>query len=191
MEPRSERRMSLARGRRESLARGRRESLARGRRESLARGRRESLWGGRRESLWRGQEEEDPAQAGWRGGLRPKLANTYRLEPLHPFAPHLLRRSAEALMGAFGDLQYQQATCRRLAGRAADQLLALAKEQEFDRYRYAVQVSVGQKLGQGIKIASKALWDHEKDSFITLSVITMNSRNSYCAVRPTSALHTH
>ncbi|XP_037392796.1 tctex1 domain-containing protein 2 [Pygocentrus nattereri] len=152
MEPRSERRLSLGRGRRESLWGGRRESL----------------WGGRRESLWRGQEEEDSAQAGWRGGLRPKLANTYRLEPLHPFAPHLLRQSAEELMGAFGDLQYQQETCRRLARRVADQLLALAKEQEFDRYRYAVQVSVGQKLGQGVKLASKALWDHEKDSFITL-----------------------
>ncbi|XP_036433900.1 tctex1 domain-containing protein 3 [Colossoma macropomum] len=142
----------------------RRMSLWRGRRESVWGGRRESLWGGRRESLWRGHEEEDSAQA----GFRPKLANTYRLEPLHPFAPHLLRRGAEELLGAFGDLQYQQDSCRRLACRVADQLLALAKEQVFERYRYVVQVSVGQKLGQGVKIASKALWDHEKDSFITL-----------------------
>ena len=36
------------------------------------------------------------------------------------------------------------------------------------RYRYIVQVSVGQKLGQGGKIASKALWDHEKDIYNTL-----------------------
>ncbi|KAI4899554.1 hypothetical protein NFI96_017645 [Prochilodus magdalenae] len=132
--------------------------------------RRMSVWRGRRESLrgWGREEEEEEGLSSH--GFRLKLANTYRLEPLQPFSPHLLqRRAQELLLGAFGDMQYQQDTCRQVACTVAGQLLALAKEQVFDRYRYVVQVSVGQKQNQGLKMASRALWDHEKDNFITLS----------------------
>ena len=40
---------------------------------------------------------------------------------------------------------------------------------EFDRYKIVVQVDIGEFKGQGIKIASRALWDTNTDTYASSS----------------------
>ncbi|XP_046888640.1 dynein light chain Tctex-type protein 2 [Hypomesus transpacificus] len=106
----------------------------------------------------------------WKSGFKGKLGNTYRLGPKVQFLPHLIRKKGTELMSqAFGELIYEHDKCRDVADKVAADILAFTKEQVCDRYRYVVRVIVGEKRGQTVKIASRALWDAEKDNFLTLN----------------------
>lgn len=106
----------------------------------------------------------------WKSGFKGKVANTFRLGPKHKFLPHLVQKRADELMRqAFGEMSYDHDLCRDVADKVAADTLALVKEQSFDRYRYVVRVVVGDQRGQTVRIASRTLWDHEKDNFLTVN----------------------
>ncbi|XP_006637139.2 dynein light chain Tctex-type protein 2 [Lepisosteus oculatus] len=122
-------------------------------------------------------EEDDlfPEKGGsavWKPGLgKAKLANTYRMEPARKFQPRPVQQRCEEIMGeAFGAATYEPAACRDLACKVADDILGFAKEQGFGRYRYVVRIIVGQKRGQSVRVTSRAVWDTEKDNFISLTI---------------------
>ncbi|XP_020309311.1 tctex1 domain-containing protein 3 [Oncorhynchus kisutch] len=118
-------------------------------------------------------DDSHPVKRGssvWKSGFKGKLANTYRLGPKQKFLPHLIQKKGEELMNqAFGELAYDHDNCRDVADKVAADVLAFCKEQVFDRYRYVARVVVGEKKGQTVKIASRTLWDDEKDNFLTLN----------------------
>ncbi|XP_026858822.2 tctex1 domain-containing protein 3 [Electrophorus electricus] len=101
-------------------------------------------------------------------GHQAKLANTYRLRPVRRFVPHLIHKKGEELMGSFGDMTYKPEACGEVAIEIADRMVAFIKAQAFDRYRCVVEVTVMEKQGQAVKMASRALWDSEKDTSLTL-----------------------
>ncbi|MBN3306404.1 TC1D3 protein, partial [Amia calva] len=100
-----------------------------------------------------------------------KVANTYRMGPVRKFMPHLLQKQIEELLkGTFTGVMYDHSVCKDLADKLADDILKLTEAQGFDRYRYVVTVFVGEEKGQGVNIASRALWDTENDNFVSLSL---------------------
>ncbi|KAK6475987.1 tctex1 domain-containing protein 3 [Huso huso] len=105
----------------------------------------------------------------WKASLgKGKISNTYRLEPLKKFTPCILQRKAEKLlMEKLKDIQYNADQCRVLSDQIANLLLAYAKGLGCDRYKYVVRVMIGEKNGQSVKIASRALWDAEKDNWVS------------------------
>ncbi|TPX45955.1 hypothetical protein SeMB42_g03852 [Synchytrium endobioticum] len=48
-------------------------------------------------------------------------------------------------------------------------ILFQVKKFEFDRYKIAVDVTIGEFKGQGIRVQSRALWDTSTDSFASSS----------------------
>ena len=39
------------------------------------------------------------------------------------------------------------------------------KELDWDRYKYVIQVVIGEQRGEGIKIGTRCFWDAETDNF--------------------------
>ncbi len=52
--------------------------------------------------------------------------------------------------------------CKQLSSRIKDRL----KNLKLDRYKYIVQVSVGEKKGQGVRVVNRCFWDSETDNMV-------------------------
>lgn len=50
-----------------------------------------------------------------------------------------------------------------------------------ERYKYLVQVIVGQKKGQGVRMGSRQFWDQETDNLATVTVIKKDIFITVCA----------
>ena len=46
--------------------------------------------------------------------------------------------------------------------------------QKDQRYKYLIQVIVGQKKGQGVRMGSRQFWDKDTDNLATVTVIKEN-----------------
>jgi tctex1 domain-containing protein 2 len=51
----------------------------------------------------------------------------------------------------------------------AEQVLSRVRELGYNRYKLIVQTTVGQRLGQTIRILSRALWNTKTDSFASIN----------------------
>lgn len=124
-------------------------------------------------------DEEDHHMKGGSTVWKPKtkMACTYRMGPMRKFLPHVVKNKAQAILDkAFTDLAYDHDNCREVADKVSTDIMAFLKEQVFDRYRYVVRLVVGEKKGQTVKIAGRALWDQENDNFLT---VTHENRHLY------------
>ncbi|KAL2078526.1 hypothetical protein ACEWY4_026211 [Coilia grayii] len=109
--------------------------------------------------------------------LKTKMACTYRMGPVRKFLPHVVKKRAQEILDkAFTDLAYDHYQCREVADKVSTDIMAFLKEQVFDRYRYVVRVVAGEKKGQTVKIVGRALWDKDKDNFLT---VTYENRHLY------------
>ncbi|XP_062382425.1 dynein light chain Tctex-type protein 2 [Sardina pilchardus] len=108
---------------------------------------------------------------------KTKLACTYRMGPMRKFLPHVVKSKAQKILDkALTNLTYDHDNCREVADKVSTDIKAFLKEQVFDRYRYVVRVIIGEKKGQAVKVVGRALWDQEKDNFLT---VTHENRHLY------------
>lgn len=141
------------------------------RRGSILRSRRDSCFERPKLSNMDVLMENDDVKGGstvWKP--KTKMACTYRMGPMRKFLPHVVKNKAQEILDkAFTDLAYDHDHCREVADKVSTDIMAFLKEQVFDRYRYVVRLVIGEKKGQTVKIAGRALWDQEKDNFLTVS----------------------
>ena len=101
-----------------------------------------------------------------------QLANTYRTGPeqhekfqsskVQPVLQHLLESYLE------GE-NYEARRCAHLAQSLTDVIKARIKEMHFPRYKLICNVVIGQKCEQGIRCASRCLWDNATDNSASAS----------------------
>ncbi|KAM9324621.1 dynein light chain Tctex-type 4 [Gastrophryne carolinensis] len=94
--------------------------------------------------------------------------NTYRLGPdaCCMFNPGHVQNVLETLLRTYlSDMKYSPLTCGPLTQNLADLVRCRIKEQCPPRYRLVCNIILGQADGQGVKVASRALWDPASDSF--------------------------
>lgn len=60
---------------------------------------------------------------------------------------------------------YDPLRSAQIAKELADQIKERTKNLGYERYKLVVQVTVGEKNGQGIRMASRCLWDTATDNF--------------------------
>mmetsp|Transcript_5549 Transcript_5549/g.18713 ORF Transcript_5549/g.18713 Transcript_5549/m.18713 type:complete len:136 (+) Transcript_5549:641-1048(+) len=60
---------------------------------------------------------------------------------------------------------YDQVRSAQVAKELSDKIKEEVKNLGYERYKLVVQVTVGQKKGQGMRIVSRCLWDTAVDSF--------------------------
>jgi len=60
-----------------------------------------------------------------------------------------------------------------------DTVLGKVKELGYSRYKIIVQVTVGQRLGQAMRVVSRALWNVKTDTFASVSY---EGQTMYCTI---------
>ncbi|XP_054857178.1 dynein light chain Tctex-type protein 2 [Eublepharis macularius] len=106
---------------------------------------------------------------------RPKYANTYRMEPYRTFEAHIIRKKAEEILkNILQDYQYDGSNAAAKCLILSEDILAAVKDQDFDRYKYIVQVFMVEKSGQSIHIASRWVWDATRDNWVSALYETEN-----------------
>ena len=89
----------------------------------------------------------------------------------------VLKENCDSMMA--DDASFLEEAPDRCAG-MVEQIKAKVKELNIPRYKVVVQVTLGENKGQGVRVASRCLWDHKTDNYATLTY--KNERYFACAV---------
>ncbi|XP_042673327.1 dynein light chain Tctex-type protein 2 isoform X1 [Centrocercus urophasianus] len=101
-------------------------------------------------------------------GAKIKYLNTYRLEPYNKFQDQLVRDKAQAILTSkLQQAKYDADSSPSLCASLSEEILKATKEMGFDRYKYVVTVLIVEKAGQAINVASRWVWDVQRDTWIS------------------------
>ncbi|KAJ3359342.1 Tctex1 domain-containing protein 3 [Allomyces javanicus] len=116
---------------------------------------------------------EKAAEAGQR-----VYENTYRVGPDRTFpTAHARKLAAEILEKRLTKVNYAPETAAELTKVISAEIVAGLKALNLDRYKYVADVTIGEFKGQGIRSASRALWDSTTDSFASA---TFKNASLFC-----------
>eukprot|EP00347_Sterkiella_histriomuscorum_P005168 403357635 len=113
-------------------------------------------------------------------GHKPAFENTYRLEPREHerFYPSKVRSLIEeVVLRNLKDKEYDHATAKSMAESIADQIKMQVKALNIPSYKIIVQTVIGEITGQGVRVASKCLWDDSNDNFASF---TYQNNSLFC-----------
>lgn len=111
-----------------------------------------------------------------------RYENTFRMEPDDDHKADLarLRRVATSVIeSAIAGYKYDPKQGKQFSLALAERVRGQIKQLPFARYKLVVQVSIGQKKGQDLRIASRCMWDVKWDRHIT---ITKETQDAYVTV---------
>eukprot|EP00341_Mesodinium_pulex_P015532 CAMPEP_0116925832 /NCGR_PEP_ID=MMETSP0467-20121206/24355_1 /TAXON_ID=283647 /ORGANISM="Mesodinium pulex, Strain SPMC105" /LENGTH=134 /DNA_ID=CAMNT_0004604955 /DNA_START=31 /DNA_END=435 /DNA_ORIENTATION=+ len=98
---------------------------------------------------------------------------TYRMEPdeNERFYPSVAKKIAEEVVNAeLHDMEYDEEDAKAWSLSIGDKVRdALRKNMTIPRYKIIVQSTVGQLRDQGIRVASRCLWDVSTDNYTSVS----------------------
>lgn len=99
---------------------------------------------------------------------RPQLANTYQMEPERKFkAIEIQKIVYNILEERLEDTSYEPDKCRYLVVSLANEIRHRVKQMGFARYKIVCTVDMGSIAEQGLRVASRCLWDKAQDSLGT------------------------
>merc|ERR1719235_187378 len=114
-----------------------------------------------------------------RPGIQYQWENTYIMEPEHneKFLPSKVTAIIEAIMTErLADKEYSVEDAKLWTIDLCNDIKAAVKEQvNVPRYKIMCQVLIGKNDGQGIRVASKCLWDHSNDNHASYALRTKSS----------------
>ncbi|CAM9883702.1 unnamed protein product [Bubo scandiacus] len=100
--------------------------------------------------------------------VKIRYANTYRLESHNKFRDYLVRDRAQAILtNKLQQHKYDGVSSPSLCASISEEILKAVKELDFDRYKYVVSVLIVEKAGQAINVASRWVWDAERDTWVS------------------------
>lgn len=109
---------------------------------------------------------------------------------MHSFYPskvkELVKREVDRIMEKekVFETKYTDEEAKRIAAEVSEQVRNAVKTTPdstiVPRHKIVVQAVVGEKAGQGLRIASKSLWHSEHDSFTTYTYETVLSQHAIC-----------
>jgi hypothetical protein len=107
-----------------------------------------------------------------------RYENTFRMEPddEHKADIARLRRVATSVIEtAISGYKYDPNQGKQFSLALAERVRSQIKQLPFQRYKIVVQVSIGQKKGQDLRVASRCMWDLKWDRHITISKETSDA----------------
>ena len=100
-------------------------------------------------------------------GSRVQYENTFKMEPDHHCeisqVKPIINRILEEI---FSSAAYDPLECGVLCKNASTAIKDATKQLRTDRYKYVVTVTCSQNIGQGLKEASRFLWDSQRDNWV-------------------------
>lgn len=101
-------------------------------------------------------------------GFHPRLGNTYQMEPERKFKPTEIQKLVyNVLEERLEDTSYDPDKCRYLVVSLANEIRHRVKQMGFTRYKIVCTVDMGSIAEQGLRVASRCLWDKVQDSLGT------------------------
>ncbi|CAF4474181.1 unnamed protein product, partial [Rotaria sp. Silwood2] len=107
-----------------------------------------------------------------------RYENTYRMEPDddHKVDIARLRRVATSVIEtAISGYKYDPNQGKQFSLALAERVRGQIKQLPFQRYKIVVQVSIGEKKGQDLRVASRCIWDLKWDRHLTISKETSDA----------------
>ena len=101
---------------------------------------------------------------------KKSFENTYRLEPKAHFPERRVRSVIEEALGTLLSHRYSASHSPFLAKLLSARVLENVKQLSIERYKVVCLVTIGSKVQQGLRIASRCLWDEHFDTFVTVSL---------------------
>ncbi|NXA10926.1 TC1D3 protein, partial [Sapayoa aenigma] len=99
---------------------------------------------------------------------KTRCANTYRLESCNKFQDCSVRDKAQKiLMNKLQQAKYDGVSSPSLCASISEEILKAVKEFRFDRYKYVVSVLIVEKADQAMIVASRCLWDVQRDTWVS------------------------
>ncbi|PAA59268.1 hypothetical protein BOX15_Mlig022615g1 [Macrostomum lignano] len=98
-----------------------------------------------------------------------EVANTYVIRPNFEskFRPLLAKPVIhEVLVERLTDKAYDKEATSGLCKELTDEIKARLRANGFERYKFVVQVAIGEQRGQGVKMACRCLWDSDSDNYV-------------------------
>jgi hypothetical protein len=107
-----------------------------------------------------------------------RYENTFRMEPNadHKVDIARLHRVATSVIEtAISGYKYDPKQGKQFSLALAERVRGQIKQLPFQRYKLVVQVSIGQKKGQDLRVASRCMWDVKWDRHLTISKETQDA----------------
>lgn len=104
--------------------------------------------------------------------MAPKIANTYKLGPDQDkrFRCKDVKDAIDSVLESqLKGLTYDADKCKSMVPAIADEIKDKVKVLGFERFKLVCIVTIGQLNNQGIRVASRCLWDNENDRMATSS----------------------
>ena len=101
------------------------------------------------------------------------IRNTYQLGPQMLFRPSEVEVILKNELAFLVNTDYDPEKARIMATDLANAIRSQVKPL-YPRYKFVVQVTIGGKEHQGVKVASNFFWDVERDNFASYTVTNRN-----------------
>jgi hypothetical protein len=119
--------------------------------------------------------------------LRPQAIkvyeNTYRLGPMDGkrFSQGPIRTAVSHVLSAklAANKEYDATKAAALCKEISKDVQAEVKKLGLPNYKFVVQTTIGQLRGQGVRIASRCLWDKDSDNSVS---VTERTASMFCTV---------
>ena len=95
--------------------------------------------------------------------------NTYKMEPDKCFSVSEVRAIILQHLQALESQKYDAKLCRELAKGMSDSIMSDLKMLGYSRFKFVCSVTIGQNRGQGVRIASRSVWNTDCDTFVSES----------------------
>ncbi|XP_070538314.1 dynein light chain Tctex-type protein 2B-like [Ptychodera flava] len=98
----------------------------------------------------------------------PQPENTYMIRPnfLSKFRPATVKETIHIVLNdMLSEKTYDAEETTNWCKTIADEIKTKLKDHGFDRYKYIVQVVIGEQRGEGVKMACRCFWDSDTDNY--------------------------
>lgn len=102
-----------------------------------------------------------------KGGAQGHATNEYQIKPKQKekFKPGKAKEMIQEILNLTLKQQkaYNPDTAQTLSKTIAENVKDKLKELNLPRYKYIVQVTIGEQKGQGVRVGCKCFWDFDTD----------------------------
>lgn len=114
-------------------------------------------------------------------------AKDHPLRPMYKDSFHPSQAKAiikEVLHAKLGSKTYNPELTSQWTREIADEIKHKLKELSLPRYKFVVNVAIGEQRGEGIRIACRCLWDSDTDAFAEEVFMNVRARPRRCGRGP-------
>ncbi|XP_015775331.1 PREDICTED: tctex1 domain-containing protein 1-B-like [Acropora digitifera] len=95
--------------------------------------------------------------------------NTYKMKPDTCFSEAEVRAIILQHLRSLQSQKYDAKMCRELAKGMSNSIMSDLKSLGYERFKFVCTVTIGQNKGQGVRVASRSVWNTDSDRFVSES----------------------